>query len=113
MPDRRARVGGRIHAREHHPVGTEVQGASCTRALVGLDAHDGVDARALRRLELADEVGLVAATVLEVDQDPVEAAHRARLRGQGAPQVEERADERRARAQAGADGAILGHPKKR
>ena len=75
-------LGGRLEARDHQPVGAEVERPADAQALGRRDAHHGGRRRALDRQQLGVEVGLGAHAVLEVDEGPVEArpGRRARRR---------------------------------
>ena len=70
-------------------------------AHVGLHAHQRVHARRGRAQELPEQLRLVAAAVLEVDEQPVEPGQPERLGGQRAAERQERPEQRLARGEAG------------
>ena len=107
----RPRLGllGRVDLRAHHALDAEVERPRGAPAHVGLDAHQRVHARGGRAQQLAEQLRLVAAAVLEVDEQPVEAGQPERLGGQRAAERQERAEQRLARGQAGLHRRLGGH----
>ena len=105
----RLRRLGRVDLRAHHALDAEVQRARRAPAHVGLDAHEPVHARGGRAQQLAEQLRLVAAAVLEVDQQPIEPGQAERLRGQRRAERQKGAEQRLARGQAGLHGGLRRH----
>ena len=97
----RRRLLGGVDLRAHHALDAEVERAGGPAADVGLHAHERVHAACGRAEQLAEQQRLVAAAVLEVDEQPVEAGQGQRFGGQRAAERQERAEQGLARGQAG------------
>ena len=92
---RRPRLGllGRVDLRAHHALDAEVEGAGGAAAHVGLHAHQRVHAGGARAQQLRQQLRLVAAAVLEVDEQPVEAGQAERLGRQRRAERQEAAEQ--------------------
>ena len=103
VPHRRLDILDRLQPREHHSGDSGVEQPPGADPLGRLDAGEHGDAVRLGRDLLVQQGPLVAAAVLEVGEQPVEAGDRAGLGGQRRAEAEERAVQGLAGGQPGAD----------
>ena len=97
--DRFAGLLGEVDPRDHDPVRPEIERPTDPQPLPGLRPDERSRGRRPGRVELAEQVGLGAGAVLEVDHQPVEPGPGDQLGRDRRPEPDERAEQRLAGAE--------------